>query len=388
MDKSKVALIRCEEYEEPAVANAIKRGIELLGGISSFVKEKEKIILKPNVLLGIDPNKHVTTHPLVFIAVARLLQNQGVDVYYGDSSGFGSCESNMTRAKLKSVADEIGIRMADFDQGQQISHPAALLVKQFILAKGVVDADGLISLPKLKTHGLTRLTGAVKNQFGCIPGLLKSQFHLRLPDPYDFATMLVDINTFIKPRLYVMDGIIGMEGNGPRNGKPHKMNVLLFSTDPIALDAVACKIINLDPEMVPTSKPGEQAGLGTYHYNRIEIVGDKVQSFVDEDFDVVHEAPVSTDRSRFWTFFKNQVCPRPVINKNVCTGCGTCLKVCPADPKAIDWKTNGTGKFPGYNYNLCLRCFCCQEMCPEGAITINNPPLSKLISRRSRSFVK
>jgi uncharacterized protein (DUF362 family)/ferredoxin len=381
MKMSKVAVVRCNEYDEKAVFDAVSRGIELIGGISSLVKPSERIVLKPNVLLGTDPEKHVTTHPFVFKAVAQVLIQHGVTVYYGDSSGFGSCEFNMARAKLKPVAEEIGIKLADFDQGKQVNHPDALLVKQFILANGVVDADGLISLPKFKTHGLTRFTGAVKNQFGCVPGLHKSQFHLKLPDPYDFATLLVDINTYIKPRLFIMDGIMAMEGNGPRSGKPRKLNVLLFSTDPVALDAVACKIIHLDPEIVPTSKPGERSGLGTYQYDAIEIVGDPVQSFAVKDFDVVHDPPVHTGGNRIREFFKNQICPRPIIRESECIGCGTCLNVCPANPKAIDWKKKGLDKIPEYNYNLCLRCFCCQEMCPEGAITIHHPPLSKLISR-------
>ena len=126
-----------------------------------------------------------------------------------------------------------------------------LLNKRFIFANTVLDADGIISLPKLKTHGLTRLTGAVKNQFGCVPGLAKGQFHAKMADPYDFSTMLVDINTFLKPRLYVMDAIMAMEGNGPRNGKPRQMNALMFSKDPIALDAVACKMVVLIPNTCP-----------------------------------------------------------------------------------------------------------------------------------------
>jgi uncharacterized protein (DUF362 family) len=132
----------------------------------------------------------------------------------------------------------------------------------------------MVNLPKLKTHPLVRFTGAVKNQFGCIPGLLKSQYHVKLPDPYDFANMLVDLNTLVKPRLCVMDGIMAMEGNGPKSGRPQKMSVLLFSSDPIAIDATACRIIDLDPDVVPTSRPGEKSGLGAYHSENIEIVGE------------------------------------------------------------------------------------------------------------------
>jgi Pyruvate/2-oxoacid:ferredoxin oxidoreductase delta subunit len=287
----------------------------------------------------------------------------------------------MRRSGLKEIGDDYGFVLADFDTGRQVFHKDALLVKSFTIASGVIDADGLISLPKLKTHGLTRITGAIKNQFGCIPGMMKSQFHLKLPDPYDFATMLVDINTFIKPRLYIMDAVMAMEGNGPRNGKPRKLGVLLFSSDPVAVDAVACLLINLNPEFVPTSKPGELSGLGTYHNDNIEIVGDELNAFIVKDFEVERSAPVHCTTGGLTKFIKNQICERPVIDKTKCTVCGTCVKMCPAVPKAIDWHTGKKDKPPFYKYEQCIRCFCCQEVCPEGAISVYKPALAKVMSR-------
>ncbi|MCJ7522847.1 MAG: DUF362 domain-containing protein, partial [Dehalococcoidia bacterium] len=291
MIRSKVAIVRCETYDEAGVRRAVETGIALLGGISGFARPGEKIVLKPNVLIGSNPDKCVTTHPSVFKAVGKLLQEAGASVYYGDSSCFGRSEGQLKKAGLKQTGDEMGIEMADFDRGRTLSHPNGLLIKSFTIANGVLNSDGLVSLPKLKTHGLTRFTGAIKNQFGCIPGLLKSRYHVKLPDPYDFATMLVDLNTLIKPRLYVMDGIIGMEGNGPRGGKPKKLGVLLLSSDPIDLDSTACKIIGLAPEVVPTSQPGEDAGLGTYHYENIEMLGEDIEAFIAKDFEVVRTAP-------------------------------------------------------------------------------------------------
>ena len=250
-----------------------------------------------------------------------------------------------------------------------------------MFANGILEADGVVSLPKLKSHGLTRFTGAVKNQFGCIPGILKGQFHVKIADPYEFGTMLVDINTFIRPRLYIMDGIMAMEGNGPRNGKSLPMNVLIFSTDPIAMDSIACKMIDLNPEFVPTSKPGEKAGLGTYHYENIEIVGEKVESFIVKEFQVVRKPPVTTSGGTIRALLKNQLTPRPVINKSKCTSCGTCIKICPAGPTALDWMQHEAGKSPKHNYNKCIRCYCCQETCPEGAITVKSPLLGRLLFR-------
>ena len=379
MSKSTVALVGCSTYNEELVYKAVETGIALLGGLTRFVKPGERIVLKPNVLFGTSPDKCVVTHPALLKAVGRLLQAAGIDVYYGDSSGFGKCEANMKRAGLKAAADELGMKLADFDKGRAVIHQEALLNKQFVIAGGALDGDGLISLPKLKTHGLTRLTGAVKNQFGCVPGILKSQHHVKMPSPYDFATMLVDLTTFLRPRLYIMDGIIAMEGNGPRNGWPKHLGVLLFSADPVALDATACKIIDLNPEFVPTSEPGEKAGLGTYHDESIELVGEDIESFIDRDFAVVRRPPVSVWGGRWRTLIRNWFCPQPTIDASLCTACGTCVRHCPAQPKAVDWHTGDESVPPTFKYDRCIRCYCCHEFCPEGAITIKNTFLGRLI---------
>ncbi|MGD1040375.1 MAG: DUF362 domain-containing protein [Dehalococcoidales bacterium] len=381
MNKTKVAVIRCDSYDRKQVLESVKKGIELLGGISLFVKPGEKIVLKPNILVGIDAEKCVTTHPAVFGAVGQLCQAAGAKVYYGDSPSFGKNEPNLRKAGLKQVGDELGFIIADFDAGREVSYKDALLVKKMILANGVLDSDGLISLPKLKTHGLVRFTGAVKNQFGCVPDLLKGQYHVKLPDPFDFAAMLVDINTYIKPRLYVMDGIMAMEGNGPRSGKPKQLNVLLLSADPIAIDAVACRIIDVNPEIVPTAKLGEKAKLGTYHTENIELVGDRLEGLIDKKFKVNRTAPVTNKGNRVMAFIKNKITPRPVIDKNKCTQCGTCVRMCPVEPKAVNWVNNDKSKPPKHYYDRCIRCYCCQETCQEGAIDIESPLLGRIFFR-------
>ncbi len=381
MTKSKVVLVKCDSYDYEQVNDAVKTGVKLLGGISNYVQMGERIVIKPNVLIGTDPSNCVCTHPSVFRAVGLMLKKTGAIVTYGDSSGFGKCEANMKRAKLKDVADELGIMLADFDKGQVVTHKEALLNKRFIIANGVLESDGLISLPKLKTHGLTRFTGAIKNQFGCVPGIRKGQFHVKLADPYEFAKMLVDLNTLIKPRLYIMDGIMAMEGNGPRSGKPKKLGVLLFSNDPVAMDAVACKIIDLNPTFVPTSKPGEMAGLGTYHYENIEVIGEDVEAFIDKDFEVVRKPPIAISSGRIRTFIRNQICPKPTIDKAMCTNCGTCVQHCPVNPKAVNWHTGDESLPPTYKYDRCIRCYCCQELCPEGAVSVRETILSRAFFR-------
>jgi uncharacterized protein (DUF362 family)/NAD-dependent dihydropyrimidine dehydrogenase PreA subunit len=378
-----VALVRCETYDKQTVYEAVGQGLELLGGVERFVRPGEKIVLKPNLLLGIAPDRPANTHPAVFGAVARHLQNAGADVAYGDGPGFGTPAGAARRSGLAAVARELSVPLADFSTGQVISFPKGNLIKQFTIADGVLAADGIVSLPKLKTHGLTRLTGAVKNQFGCIPGLLKGEFHARMPDAERFCQMLIDLNCLLRPRLYVMDGIIAMEGNGPRNGNPRPLSVLLLSADPIALDATACHIINLNPDLVLTNVWGEEWGLGSA---KAEIVGEPLDTFVSNDF-VANRRRGSTtgERGPIWKLVKNWVTPRPAVVPGNCTRCGTCVRVCPVTPKAIDFRSrNGRETPPEHDYRLCIRCYCCQEMCPENAINIETPLLGRIIHREIR----
>jgi uncharacterized protein (DUF362 family)/NAD-dependent dihydropyrimidine dehydrogenase PreA subunit len=379
--KSKVALVPCDTYDDIKVYEAVRQGLDLLGGISSFVKSGEKILLKPNVLIGAAPEKCVCTHPAVLKAVGKIFQEAGAALSCGDSPSFGGTALNMRISGLKQALDELGIPLADFSRGTAVSHKDGLLVKRFVIADCVLAADGLVSLPKLKTHGLARMTGAVKNQFGCVPGFLKGQQHARMPDPFDFATMLVDLNMAIKPRLYIMDAVMAMEGNGPRNGRPRKIGALLVSSDPIALDAVACKMINLNPEFVPTAAPGEKAGLGTYHEENIEVAGANVNDFICPDFDVVRKPVEHAASGALRTYIKNRINPRPVINKALCTRCGICVQHCPVTPKAVDWLNGDQSRPPAHNYGRCIRCFCCQELCPEGAISIKNTLLGRIFFR-------
>ncbi|MHB1477589.1 MAG: DUF362 domain-containing protein, partial [Coriobacteriia bacterium] len=257
-----------------------------------------------------------------------------------------------------------------------VAFPDGNLIKQFTIAEGVAAADGLVSLPKLKTHALTRMTGAVKNQFGCVPGFLKGEFHTKMPNVELFSQMLVDLNLLLRPRLYVMDAVVGMEGNGPRNGDPRQVGVLLLSDDPVAIDAVGCRIMALDPSLVETLVYGERWGLGSA--SDIEVVGDEPP--VLEDYRV-NRTPVSTTRGLGSALGKRLLAPRPYIIEERCTRCGTCVKVCPVDPKAVNWRGGDHAVPPAHDYDRCIRCYCCQEMCPERAIEVKTPFLGRLIRR-------
>jgi uncharacterized protein (DUF362 family)/NAD-dependent dihydropyrimidine dehydrogenase PreA subunit len=376
--KSKVAIVRCVSYDIAEVRQSVQKGIELIGGAGKFVKQGEKIVLKVNLLAADVPDKCVTTHPSVFKSVVEIFSKEGAIISYGDSPGFGAPYATAKKAGIADIAEEMNIELADFKEGREIFFEQGQQNKKFFVANGILDADGVISLPKMKTHGLERFTGCIKNQFGCVVGMRKGEFHVKLPDPTDFARMIVDLNNYIKPRLYIMDGIVAMEGNGPRGGNPKAMNVLLFSTDPVALDATACRMIDLNPAFVPTTVVGSETGAGSYLEEEIEIVGDKLESFIQPGFDVNRSPVKIVKKGIVVQFLNNRLVPKPYINEEKCTQCGTCISSCPVEGKAVNWLNDDRTKAPVYDYEKCIKCYCCQEMCPDSAIYLKDPFIRKV----------
>jgi len=370
---SKVALVRCESYEYSEVKASVQKGIDLLGGAGEFALPGEKILLKPNWIVAVPPKRCATTHPSVFKAVCEIFLAAGVSLCYGDSPGRGTEEDETLVAAEATGFAEIGtlldIPLADFLHGREIKTDSG----EFYIANGALDCDGIISLPKLKTQGFLKLTGAVKNQMGCIPGKRKAAYHVQFQRPSDFARMLIDLNMFLKPRLYIMDGIMAMEGNGPMSGDPKKMGVLLFSSDPIALDATVCRLVDVNPEYSYTVLFGMKAGHGTYKSSEITLLGDPLEGFIASDFNI-DRGPISNLRGPgLFAFDKDAAVPQPYIAEQNCRLCGVCVDMCPVSPKALDWQDNAADKPPAYDYGRCIRCFCCQEFCPHGAILISDP---------------
>ncbi|MEE9307891.1 MAG: DUF362 domain-containing protein [Spirochaetia bacterium] len=394
---AEVVLVRCTSYDNHEVEGAIRRGIDLLGGVKRFAKKGERILLKPNLLAADPPEKCTTTHPAVFGAVCRIFKETGARVSYGDSPGRGSSASVATQAGLHDVAVEEGIPLDDFQTVVEVSHKEGRQNKKFSLAKAVVDANGVISLPKLKSHALEKITGGVKNQFGCVPGFLKAEFHAKLTNAFEFGRMLVDLTNLVRPRLYILDAVYAMEGNGPRSGNPRKMNLLMLSDDPVAIDATACRLIDVDPELIPTIVYGQEFGCGTYLEEEIQLSGDPFQEFVCPDFDIDRgpiEKYVSGSGSKLAVvllaiiktkvgarLFDNLLISKPQIDASKCLKCGICIQICPTQPKSIDWVDGDKSQPPRHDYNRCIRCFCCQETCPEGAIFVKKPLLRKIFGK-------
>lgn len=374
--------MRCTSYDQDAVNRAVARGIELLGGVRAFVSPEEKILLKPNFLSAKKPEAAVTTHPAVFAAVADVLTQNGCQkLYYGDSPGRGSCAGVARVSGIKEAAKRSGVKPLAFDSGQSVAFADGTACKRFDVAEGVLETDALISLSKMKTHGMTRLTGALKNQFGCIYGFNKAATHAKYPDLLDFSRVLIDINRLVQPRLYIMDGITAMEGNGPRNGSPTPMNALLFSADGTALDTVFAEMVGLNPSFMPTNQAAQEMGYGACTLDEIEIVGDDLKDFINPDFKV-ERLPARGEAAGLGKlkYLRGLFTRRPVVNPEKCIGCGICREHCPQQPKAITMHKDPA--YPEYHYNRCIRCFCCQELCPQSAIDIKTPLLGRLFIYR------
>jgi len=379
MNRSTVALVRCTKYDPDVVYSALKRGVELLGGLDRFVSPGERILLKPNILAGDSPEKAVTTHPAVLEGCIRLFQEGGAAVRFGDSPGFEGAAQAARRSGLQEAGIRTGAEPGEFSASSPMSNPGGKLVSSFPIARAIQGCDGIVNLPKMKTHQLTRITGAVKNLFGCIPGKRKALYHVQFQDVMDFSSFLVELALRLRPRLHVMDGVVAMEGNGPRSGDPKPMDVLIMSEDPVAVDATFCRLVAMNPEFVPTTVIGRRAGLGKYQDHEIEYVGDSIEAFTRPDFRLVRKPVYSNASYAYYNIIKTLVLPKPVIDPAQCVKCGLCVNACPVPEKALRFRRGRRERPPVHHYDLCIRCYCCQEVCPHDAIYRKTPLLGRIL---------
>ncbi len=384
--KHTVVLIPIDTYDQAAVDAAVARGVALLGGMEQFIHREEKVLLKPNLLARSLPQKAITTHPAVFSAVCRLLREEGYQhVCYGDSPGSPTTtpEKATDTSGLAAEAAKYDVPLGDFGAGSVVHFPEGKTARSFYLCNAVQDMDAMINICKMKTHALERITGAVKNLYGCITGVNKATGHAHYPNSEVFADMLADLNLCVHPRLHIMDGIVAMEGNGPSSGTPVAMNVLLFSADPVALDSVYAGLIHLDPAQVPTCVSAARAGVGTMDYEEIDIVTPEGSITMAQAREKYGKADFDVFRGAMRKSLMMKVVPllpflqhRPRVDRKKCVGCGVCEEACPVAEKAVH---AGNGKKARYDYKKCIRCYCCQEMCPMKAIEVYRSPLNKLL---------
>ncbi len=380
-----VSIVKCETYSREDCVRALEEVLSPLGGLH-WVKPGMKIVIKANLVSPMRPDKAATTHPMLLTELSRMLTDRGASVVIGDSPG-GLYNAPFLN-RVYSVtgmhqAQEAGaILNQDFSQ-REVTYPQAHVLKSFTYTGYLEQADAIISFSKLKSHGMMGLSAATKNLFGAIPGTMKPEYHFRFPDPMDFAGMLIDINEYFKPRLYLVDGVVAMEGNGPTAGIPRPMGVLLAGTDCHALDMVCCKLIGLDPMTVPTLRAAVEYGLVDQDPDTVKTTGD-VTPFIQPDFQRIEGKRDlkfgSALPGKLGTAFSKiagaALTRTPRLKKAECVGCGVCRDICPA--KAI---TITPEKKARIDTAKCIRCFCCQEFCPKGAMKVHRPVIARILNR-------
>ena len=367
-----VAVERCASYEESAVESSVSKALTDLGGMEKFVKKGDRVLLKINLLSASDPDKAITTHPSVVKALAKEVQAAGGIAIIADSPGgpFTSrmLESAYKKSGMTAVAEQTGATLNYNTGSKKASYPEAKLAKRLDVISLLDEVDVVISVPKLKTHMLTKFTGATKILFGVVPGITKPAYHLKFAEIDRFCDMLLDVLGYVKPSLSIMDGVVGIEGDGPgAGGTPKNAGLILASEDSIALDVVAISIIGMDLEDVPILKRAKERGLTSGDLSDINIVGEKV-----DDVKVKFKQPAAgggmMNKLLSYKPFRGLLLwatvPYPSANKN-CIKCGICRQNCPADAITITDKAH-------MNLSKCIRCYCCHELCPHKAVDLKS----------------
>lgn len=366
-----VSIKYCTTYDRNVVAAAVRDSVDLLGGMASFLRPGDRVLIKPNLLKAASPEAAVTTHPEVLRAVIRLVHEAGGTVVVGDSPGIGDFRRICEKTGIRAVVEDEGAVLMDLNEALVVKNHGRF--QRFEVSRIAAESDVIINLPKLKTHGMTVLTGAVKNLFGCIPGKRKVQWHFNSGVNHRaFTRMLAELAGLLKPRLTIMDAVVGMEGNGPGSGDPRLIGAILASADAVALDVVAAVMVGLEAGELPVIAAAAEAGIGETALEKIALAGDPLR--------IVKNFRIPPREHSEWRLpdwmrrrLKDALTTRPVIDQHACIRCGICREHCPQQVIA----DHGRGLV--VDYRNCIRCFCCQEFCPQGAITVGKGWMLKLL---------
>jgi uncharacterized protein (DUF362 family)/Pyruvate/2-oxoacid:ferredoxin oxidoreductase delta subunit len=371
MIKSRVSITRCKTYDTKEVEASVRRSVELIGGIERFIKPNSKVLIKPNLLSARSPEDAVDTHPEVVRAVSRIVKAVTPNVFVGDSPGgwaLRDVDNVYEKSGMRRVCSEEALNLVKFDK--------PIYLHEFPIASILKEVDFIISVPKFKSHTVVMLTGAVKNNFGMVIGLHKAHTHLNAPTADKLASVVTRVFSIVKPTLSIMDGVIGMEGDGPSAGSARNFGIIMASQDAVSMDSVMAKIVGIDPCRVPTTHEAARQGLGIADLNNIEVVGEQVGDVAIKDF-------------RMPKTFALLKLPRPIFNIGIkainfyphirqgrCKRCALCFNIC---PKGAIKKT----KKGAYVVNVkeCIRCFCCHEVCPHDSIALKKSFFAKVLMR-------
>ncbi len=369
---NKVAVVAQPDYESPGLDSSLRRAIELAGFDLSAVRGA-RVLIKPNMLGAYPPSMGITSEPALVTAVSRIFSEAGGDVFVGDSPNW--------MHDIRRVWEVTGLREAVRAGGARelLLEPAGSVTRNGVLiSRAVAESDFVINLPRFKTHGLTVMSLAVKNLFGCVCGMQKSIHHRDSGDRKGFAELLVRIAEAARPALTIVDGIVAMEGEGPSGGELVKMGVLLAGTDVHSLDAACCRLVGLPPLELDTLSVAQRMGLFD-NEARIDFAGDPVDQLTCREFRL---PSTYTRGSRDWWISRfvmdriwNAARVKPFIDPELCKRCLLCVGGCPVS--AIGEQKGGAA--PVVDEKRCIQCFCCHELCPHKAIELRRGRAVRLV---------
>jgi uncharacterized protein (DUF362 family) len=339
---------------------------------ADWIKTGARVVVKPNMLMAAEPDKGIVTHPMIVRAVTEYLLDRGAKVQVTDSPPLGSFHKLVRQCGYDAALDGLDVELKPFVESIRIDvgEPFGAIE----IARDAMEADLVISLPKLKSHAQMYMTLGVKNMFGTVVGLRKPQWHMRAGvDRVMFAKLLVRIYQAVAPAFTIVDGILALEGQGPgKSGQPRTLGLLVGGADAHGVDKTVCTLLGLDPNELLTYRLARELDLfdGEVHVNGdIHIVDD----FKFPELHTLSLGPDSLNR-----FMRKYVIQKPVVDNQRCKLCGECWLICPA--KVISHNIKGIR----FDYQGCIRCYCCLEVCPHGAIQAREP----LLGRARRRLIK
>ncbi len=383
-----VWISECRDYAEDRLAEIVRHHFADLGYDHRFFEGK-KVVVKPNLVMKKAPDAAATTHPAVLGAVLCVLREMDVSPVIAESPGGlynkQRLEGVYRACGIQDIAARYGAALNLDTSAVQMPFPEGKKVKMFHVIAPVAEADVLIDLCKLKSHSLTKMSAAVKNLFGVIPGIEKFEMHATFPDYGDFVAMLCDLCEMLcreKTVIAITDAVVGMEGNGPTAGTPRKIGALLTSPSPFASDLACEKILGFEGT-VPLVREAVSRGLCPADAHALDIRGAAIDTVAVPNF----KAPDSAEKrapSALTVLSKGKLgrffMPRPVVVRESCRGCGECVASCPKHTiELLAERKNGT-RIAHIKHASCIRCYCCQELCPFHAVRVKKNVILKIIS--------
>ena len=378
-----VSVDRVTTYDQTKIYFVLKERLSQLCPMFGELAGKN-VMIKPNFVRKMKPEEAATTHPSILIPLIRVLRDEGANVLIAESPAGIYSESTLRSiyrvCGVDEAAESAGAKL-NFDTSYgSLSAPKGESTKVFNVISAVLQADLMINLSVLKSHGLTTMSAACKNLFGLIPGVQKLEMHARFTEQLPFCNMILDLDEAVSdrvPTFCVCDAIIGMEGNGPTGGTPREIGYVLTSENPANLDLVGEHILGMDGK-VEMLREARRRGFCPETFEELSLVGQMAPEPV-KDF-VMPESKTSMLTFAL-TFgggrFKRLFEPRPKIDKTKCIGCGECHRSCPKS--TIEMKKGKNGKkVAKINDKNCIKCYCCQELCPHGAVKIHKNFILKI----------